>query len=70
MGTYIISRLAKTHLTTRDQSIMLLILPIMLCCSALKIKLLCSRTGIVDRLLCYSYTILHEQFTTHSRQFL
>ena len=48
----------------RDQPIMLF-LPIMLCCSALKIHLLCSilcsRTRIVVRLLCYLYTILHEQ---------
>ena len=58
---------------TRDQPIMVLVLLIMLCCSALKIYLLCSvlcsRTKIVVRLLCYSYTILHVQFTTSSRQF-
>ena len=42
-----------TSLAIRDQPIMLLFLPIMLCCSALKIHLLCSRTRIVVRLLCF-----------------
>ena len=39
----------------RDQLIMLLFLPIILvlCCNAIKIHLLCSRTGIVVRLLCF-----------------
>ena len=45
----------------RDQPIMLLVLPIMLCLSALKIYLLCSRTGIVVRILCYLYTSYMEQ---------
>ena len=53
----------------RDQPIMLLFLPIMLCCSALKIHLLCSRTKIFGRLCCSLCKILHEQFTTCSRQF-
>ena len=35
------------HLHHRDHSIMLLFLPIMLCCSALKFYLLCSRTRII-----------------------
>ena len=42
---------------------MLLFLSIMLCCSALKIHLLCSRT----RILAYNFA---WQFTTCSRQFL
>ena len=33
-------------------------------------SILCPRTGIVVRLLCYLYAILHEHFTTCSRQFL
>ena len=37
---------------------------IMLCCSALKSYLLCSRTRIVVRLLYYLYTSLHKQYTT------
>ena len=49
----------------RDQPIMLLFLPIMLYCSALKTYVLCSRIRIAVRLLlCYLYTSLHEQFTT------
>ena len=44
----------------RDYPIMLLLLPIMLCYSALKIHLLCSTIGIVIRLLCFLYAILHE----------
>ena len=50
---------------------MLLFLSIMLCCSALKIYLLCSilcRTIILVRVLCYLYTSLYEQITTCSRQ--
>ena len=54
----------------RDQPLMLLFLPIMLCCNALKFYVLCSRTRTVVRLLCYLYTSLHEQLTTSDRQFL
>ena len=47
--------------TTTDQPLMLLFFPIMLCCSALKVHLLCSilcsRTGTVVRLLCFLYAI-------------
>ena len=53
-----------TLMINKEQPVMLLLLPIMLCFNALKIHLLCSRTRIVVRLLWYSYTILHEQFTT------
>ena len=52
-------------LGARGQPITLLFLPIMLCCSALKIhvlfSILCSRTIIVIKLLCFLYAILHEQ---------
>ena len=53
---------------------MLLFLPIMYAAVPLKLTyyvqyLLCSRTGIVVRLLCFLYAILHVQFTTCSRQF-
>ena len=55
----------------RDQPIMLLCLPIMLCYSALKIYLLssilCSRTRIAGRLLCYLCTRLQKQLVTCSR---
>ena len=60
------------YLIARDQPIILLFLPIMLCCSALIIyflySILCSRK-IVVRILCYLFTNLHEQFTTCNRQF-
>ena len=46
-----------------NQPIMLLFLSIMLCCSALKIHLLRSRT----RILAYNFA---RQFTTYCRQFL
>ena len=44
----------------------------MLYCSAIKIYLFYSRTRIIVHviLLCYSYTIVHEQLSTCSRQFL
>ena len=58
----------------RDQPIMLLFSPIMLCCSALKIYLLCSIlcsvTKIAVRVLCYLCKSLQEQLITCSRTFL
>ena len=68
--TQLVSQLAiccTTRITSfaiRDQPI-ILFLSIMLCCSALKIHLLCSRTRIFVGLLCFYVW----QFTTCSRLF-
>ena len=51
----------------RDQPIILLFLPIMLCCNALKIYLLCSRIRIVVRLLGFLCTSLQKQLITCTR---
>ena len=53
---------------SKNQPIMLLFLLITLCFGALKIYLLCSRTRILVRLVCYLCTSLQKQFITCSRQ--
>ena len=79
--TQLVSQLASwiycatriTFLAIRDQPITLLFLPIMLCCSAFKIHILCSRIRIFVRLLCFymkfCMTIHYMQLTILYRLF-
>ena len=51
---------------SRDQSILLLLLPFMLCCNALKIHLLCSILCSRTRLLSDYYSIYIQFYTSNS----